>query len=135
MPTFVARASALGLMVAGLAGCSGSPQPAAPRTLTLADSGSTVQLRAGERIVARLESNRTTGYGWTWIDSPAVPLVLESGPNYEAPASNAVGAGGYETFTFRAASTGEGTLSMTYRRPWEPEAPPGRRYSVRVLVK
>ena len=128
-------AAAIALTTAALAGCSGSPERSAPRTLTLADSGTTVHLRAGDPIVAKLESNRTTGYGWAWSDSAAGALVLESGPDYEPPASSTVGGAGIETFTFRAARAGEETLSLVYRRPWEQDAAPANRYWVRVLVK
>ncbi|MFW6126174.1 MAG: protease inhibitor I42 family protein [Chloroflexota bacterium] len=71
---------------------------------------------AGETFTISLESNPSTGYGWTaHFDGQMLELVAV---DYEA-SSELIGAGGIETFEFGALQEGDTTIVMVYERTWE----------------
>ena len=45
-----------------------------------------------------------------------------------------VGAGGYETFTFKTISSGETSVTLTYNRPWE-DKEPAETFTLDISVK
>jgi predicted secreted protein/uncharacterized lipoprotein NlpE involved in copper resistance len=109
---------------------------AVPITLVEEDTGKTVDVERGQRIVVRLPSNRSTGYRWTLVDVDAPVLTSDGDAVYEesAPAS-AVGVGGTEIWSFAVERSGEQELHFEYRRPWESRnLPPAKSvsYSVRA---
>jgi inhibitor of cysteine peptidase len=130
---------AIGLMVGLmlLLACSTHQKPALRKTFTIAISESDfrgsnahpskeVVLVAGDTLVIELGSNPTTGYRWLETLANSSPEVLEQakheysrrgdkGPNGEP----IIGAGGVETWTFKAVKTGKATLDFSYGRPWQ----------------
>jgi inhibitor of cysteine peptidase len=124
------------VLLVGLA-CGG----AQPVRMTVADNGHNVELTAGQVLEVSLESNRSTGYSWTRTDESAV--LQTAGEAKYTPAGAAEGDGqaappgspGTETWRFLAASPGQATLRLAYRRPFEKEAPPAREYTLNVTVK
>jgi inhibitor of cysteine peptidase len=104
--------------------------------LTGADNGKQVTLQAGENLTLTLESNPTTGYSWQVTELDKAILVQEGEPEYkQSPGSEGlVGAGGTETFRFKAAGSGETSLMLGYMRPWE-SVPPVETFEIRVLVQ
>jgi inhibitor of cysteine peptidase len=135
-----------GLMVLAIAGCTRrtevstpavqdtatttSPAPAETATsratagelplgLALKDDGRTVQLAPGQVVMVSLRANHTTGYRWVLADSARGVLAREGDPSYDADSSSGIGAGGFETWRFRAAHPGRGSIVLDYRRPWE----------------
>lgn len=103
---------------------------------TQADNGRQITLQPGEEMTVTLESNLTTGYSWQVQKIDNAVLVLEGEPTYEqSPGSEGlVGAGGTETFHFKAVASGETSLELGYMRPWE-SVPPIKTYTVQVLVQ
>jgi len=119
-------------VIAGaLADCANVGPP-----VTESDDGRTIDIALGQRVDIRLLSHRTTGYRWM----PAVPLsgVLaslgEAAYTSDAAAAGVAGAGGIETWSYRASRRGTEALRFEYRRPWEGEATAARvvRYTIRV---
>jgi len=109
----------------------------APITVTEADLDRTVMLRAGQEIVVRLASNRTTGYRWTLVAADDPVLALLASPVYvpdPAPAGG-VGVGGTEVWRLSAFRTGAQRLSFEYRRPWEHDTAAARTVSLSVTVR
>jgi len=85
------------------------------------DKGSSIELKKGDRIKIKLESNPTTGYSWIpdeEIDTTIVSLVYTEFIHAEKE-KELLGAGGWEIFTFEAKSSGQTEIILNYRRPWE----------------
>ena len=109
---------------------------AKPQQITLgeSDTGRTVEVQAGQSLTVRLPSNATTGFRWTVASERLVKQVGES--TYDAPQEpGIVGAGGTETFKFKADSPGSGELKLEYRRPWEKGVAAEKTWSVTVIVR
>lgn len=114
-----------------ISGCSSSGGEAA---VDLSHNGSKVEVEAGGVLVVSLESNPTTGY--IWQISEVDPAILsQQGEGEFEPESSLTGAGGIETFRFKALATGEGVLTLDYRRPWEEGVDPLEIFSITVVVK
>lgn len=122
------------LLAAGVAlavvGCS-SP---GPTTLGENDNGTAITAKTGQQVVVELPSNPTTGFMWVVAESGPLTQVGEAA--YESPAKpGVVGAGGTETFTFKAERAGSGKLTLEYRRPWEKDVAAEDIWSVTVTVE
>jgi len=119
------------LMLAFFSGCGTNEAQA-----TQADNGGQITLQPGEVMTVTLESNLTTGYSWQVLKIDNAILVQEGDPTYEqSPGSEGlVGAGGTETFRFKAVASGETSLELGYMRPWE-SVPPIETYAVQVVVQ
>lgn len=124
--------AALMLAVAMLAACAPKPVPPetalpAEFTLELPQSGGRFILLQGEDLRIRLPANHSTGYRWTMLnEAPGVEaLSLVSEPRYETETGR-MGAGGFETWHFRATGTGPARLYFTYHRPFETGTAPAR---------
>jgi inhibitor of cysteine peptidase len=103
-------------------------------TLGESDSGRTVEMRVGRQVTVKLPSNATTGFRWAVASTGPLTQVGES--TYDAPQKpGLVGAGGTETFVFKATGSGAGELRLEYRRPWEKGIPAEKTWSVSVSVK
>jgi predicted secreted protein len=77
------------------------------------------EMKAGVRkeFTISLEANPTTGYRWeAKIDENILELKERS---FEPYTPVAVGGGGKEKFTFIPIRTGETSITMRYKRPWE----------------
>ena len=105
--------------------------------LTDDENGSTVQLAPGGELIVSLASNPTTGFSWTVGEDSDAALVLQGEPRYVPPASTTpiVGAGGTEVFSFKAETEGTARLILEYRRPFAPDSPPDRTFSVTVEIR
>lgn len=97
-------------------------------------NGSQVNLNVGQILIVSLESNPTTGYSWGVAEIDDEILRQEGEVEYKSE-SDLVGAGGVETFRFKALAPGEGELKLTYRRPWEEGIEPLEVFSIGVNVK
>jgi predicted secreted protein len=108
-----------------------------PITVTEADLHRTVMLRAGQEVVVRLASNRTTGYRWSLVAADDPVLALLASPVYvpDPAAAGAVGVGGTEVWRLSAFRAGAQTLSFEYRRPWERDTAAARTVSLSVTVR
>lgn len=87
-----------------------------------AENGARIELQPGQRLVIRLNGNRSTGFQWLLVDLTG--QVLESvgeAPRYistDRP-GEWLGMGGIEEWTFRPMKRGVAIIRFEYRRPWE----------------
>jgi inhibitor of cysteine peptidase len=105
--------------------------------LTDADDGSTVQLAIGGQLIVALQSNPTTGFGWSVGETSDPQLEVQGEPAYVPAGSTTqvVGAGGTEVFTFDAKDKGTAKLVLEYKRDFEPGIPPEKTFSVTVEIR
>ncbi len=103
----------VGLVVASC----GSDDEQTPVTLDISDSGSAITFEVGDTFEVLLESNPTTGYGWTVAEQPDGVTLVSS--DYEEPDTSLVGAGGVEVFEFEATAVGSGVLRLDYVRSFD----------------
>jgi inhibitor of cysteine peptidase len=102
-------------------------------SLTDANNGQTVEMRTGQVLVIRLKGNLTTGYRWGVTD--ALPFLEAQGDLEYNPDSNLIGAPGTFILRFDVTGSGNGTLSLAYRRPFETDVAPIQTYSVQVVAR
>jgi inhibitor of cysteine peptidase len=119
-----------GLLLAALSACGASNEV----KLDAGDDGSQVELKAGQTLVVSLEGNPTTGYTWeaAELDEQVLRQLGEAEFN---PESDAIGAGGVQTLRFETVNSGQTTLNLVYRRPWEADEEPTETFSVQVVVR
>jgi predicted secreted protein len=91
----------------------------------------------GQVFTVTLESNPSTGYRWEWVDHQD-SIVEQMGEAQFTPRETGdpplVGAGGWESFDFKAVHPGQMTLKLVYRRPWEEGVEPLKTFSLQVTV-
>ena len=104
--------------------------------ITDADNGKQINVKSGDLFTLTLVSNPTTGYSWQVMEIDNTVLLQDGEPEYkQSPRSEGlVGAGGTETFHFKAVGSGKTTLSLGYMRPWE-SVPPSQTFTVQVVVQ
>jgi len=104
--------------------------------ITAVDNGKQITLQSGDAMTLTLESNLTTGYSWQVLAIDNRVLIQEGDPEYKdaTGSDGVVGAGGTQTFRFKAVGAGETSLELGYMRPWE-AVPPIKTFSVQVIVK
>lgn len=98
---------------------SGGSRPPADVTATDSDSITWVRIEPGETVDVTLKSNPTTGYHWeiTSYDNKIIESVGEPYYTPDPGSEGLIGAGGKETFTYRALAEGETDLKMDYLGP------------------
>lgn len=131
-------------------GCSGTSSNRAevgPGNVVLAPTdGGSVVVPDGCVLKVVLPSNPTTGYRWQ-VDQLPPGMAVEGESRFvRDPDQPTIGGGGTEEWRFAAVLEGgspsaaaghgerEGTLRMSYRRPWEADAAPARTYSATVSI-
>jgi len=104
--------------------------------VTDADNGKEITLKPGEILTVTLESNPTTGYSWQVMEIDEAILSQDGEPQYkQSPGTEGLtGAGGAETFHFKAVSSGKTRLEFGYMRPWE-SVQPAETFSIQVIVQ
>jgi inhibitor of cysteine peptidase len=112
---------------------AGIPETRVPE---YSDPARPVKTRTGDRFVIVLDSNPTTGYGWQLgqsFDKTAFE-VLEI--RYEPSNDKRLaGAGGKQTWMFRALRAGNAVIDFEYLRPWEKDIPPVKKIRFAVTVR
>jgi len=94
-----------------------------------------ISVRVGTTFTIELASNATTGFAWQPIVDPA-GILTEGEHQYLAPGTAVPGAGGWEWFRYTATAAGTATITLEYRRPWEPASvPPAATTTFAVTVK
>jgi len=108
-----------------------------PIDLAESDDGKSVSVDAGRRVRIRLAGNPTTGYSWFLmpIEGSAVKAEgeVEYKPNAQQPGM--VGGGGTFELVLRAVQAGKSSVRMEYKRPWEKDTPPIRKFAVTLAVR
>lgn len=124
----------LALLLA-LTGCAPSLFPTEmPVNASISDSGGIASLVPDQPLVVRLQSNPSTGYGWTYTVSGDPVLRLDS-VSGEAPAPNGmVGTPGEQVWSFRAQGSGRAVLTYVYARAWEKDTAPAKTFTLTVVV-
>ena len=105
-----------------------------PHTPVFTDASQPVAVDAGEEFFIALGSNVTTGYSWSQAIADG-KIVAYEGNVYQNPSNGLMGAGGQQIFIYHANRTGTTTLTFSYARPFEPNAPPAKTLTFNVTVK
>ena len=107
-----------------------------PIDLAEPDDGKSVDVEVGRRVRIRLAGNPTTGYSWflTPLEGAAVKAEgeVEYKPNAHRPGM--VGVGGTFELLLRAVRAGKSIVRLEYKRPWEKDTPPIRKFGVTLAV-
>ena len=119
-----------GLLLTTLSSCGASNEV----KLDAGDNGSQVELNAGQTLVVSLEGNPTTGFTWEAAELDE-QVLRQVGEAEFKPDSDAIGAGGVQTLRFETVNSGQTTLNLVYRRPWEEDVEPAETFSVQVSVR
>ena len=96
-----------------------------PGVLTMADNGRSFDVRQGEVIVVKLDSNHSSGFSWS-LGEDIGAVVKQDGKSVYARNTSKSGkilSGGNETWRFRTVGTGRETVKLEYRRSWERNFP------------
>jgi len=103
-------------------------------TLTAGDDGTSLDLHQGQVVTVVLDSNRSSGLKWILIEPVGSVMVREGNPSYVAKAvkKGSSGAGGTETWRFRAARPGKQTVRLEFRRQWQQVPERAFRFSATV---
>ena len=100
-------------------------------------NGREVVLHVGDTLEVKLSENATTGHKWSVLPQPDGELnkILRDGEQRVEAVDKPPGSPGVRYIDFEAIGTGSARLELQYRRVWEKDAAPGRRFglSVRVL--
>ena len=113
---------------------------AANKTITDADKGGTVHLKAGETLELRLNSNPTTGFMW-YLKKESTRLLKLTGQSETKPPEpgagqpTMVGQPIVQVFDFLARQPGDGVLLLHYVRSWEAPSPDEQQFQVHVVVE
>lgn len=97
------------------------------------DVGKEICLHKGDIVCLKLEARLATGFSWkvSKIDSERLKLISESTEkNNDDEASIE-----YQLFNFEAMSKGKFELELLYRRPWETDKPPAKKYFITMKIK
>jgi inhibitor of cysteine peptidase len=113
---------------------------AATKTITDADKGGTVHLKAGDTLELRLSSNPTTGFMWYIKKGSTSLLKLASQTETKPPEPVAgqpakVGQPIFQVFEFLAKQPGDGVLLLHYVRSWEAPSPDEQQFQIHVVVE
>jgi predicted secreted protein len=125
------------LMVFALGACNRDRPPGIEIVLTEVDAGATLTVPTGARIVVRLASNPSTGYGWAEVEAPGPTLRALGEPAFEeADAAGLAGAPGVQVFRYEVAEPGRARVALAYVRPWDPaDTPAARKFDVTVVAR
>jgi len=101
------------------------------------DNGTSVNFKKGDSFQVKLESNQTTGYSWKLSDKTDEGIIAIISSIYETSSNDKdiAGAGGFETFSFKAVNTGKTRLLLEYERSWEEEVEPVETYVLEITVR
>lgn len=139
----LARATLSVFLVLTAAACTGGSRvdprggPRVPVDLTLgeAESGGTVALAEGGSLTLELPVTSGTGYAWEVRVDPPELLHVPSEPVAIRGNAAMPGSVTQSRWVLSHAKAGTGTVEAVYRRPWESDVPPAKRFSVSVEVE
>ena len=97
------------------------------------DNGKDIDITTGQTLRVKLQTIAGNGYSWTVSGDPA-PLKLTKSYT-QKNSSRRIGGGEMSVLEFTAGSPGLSNLTLVYRRSWEYNVPPAKRFSVRVNVR
>jgi inhibitor of cysteine peptidase len=96
-----------------------------------------ITLEKGATLLVKLKYQGGTGYNWAVAKNDEKVLKPAGKPTTEAVAGEKARPGGPRlmVFTFEAVAPGESRLQLDYRRPFEKDKEPARKYTLTVTVK
>jgi inhibitor of cysteine peptidase len=107
-------------------------------TLTISDTGKSIEAHVGDEIEIELPENATTGYRWRVEHAERLSQVeIPQRTDAAQPPPNAnpwMGAGGIREFRFRAVEPGIGRLELKYWQEWEGDKSVVQRFAVDVKI-
>lgn len=77
-----------------------------------------VALSSGDTTTVELPANATTGYSWSYKMSQT-GILEEQSSSYKADDSGNTGAGGAQTYVFKASGDGDVTIHFIYKQDWD----------------
>lgn len=121
------------IILFSVSSCSGNQK----NYFTEKNNEESINLKVGDIINVRLESNITTGYSWELSGETDQGIIMLESSIYEESQKdeNVAGAGGSETFSFKAVSAGNTDLVLEYLRPWEEEIQPADIFVIKITVE
>ncbi len=100
-------------------------------------NGREVTIQVGETLEVSLSENASTGHQWSIppeVKRKLTPTLHEKEETVEA-ASGPPGKSGVRHLYFETGAPGIAELEVHYRRPWETNKQPARRFKLRVVVQ
>jgi predicted secreted protein len=114
--------------------CCSTVASAANKVVTDADKGSTVQLKTGDVLEVRLNSNPTTGYEW-YVHKQSTTLLKLSGQSQTEATQPGVGRAIVQIFKFEPKGKGTGVLLLHYVRSWEKPDANEEQFDLHVTIE
>ncbi|AQH03964.1 hypothetical protein A9R05_33890 (plasmid) [Burkholderia sp. KK1] len=116
-----------------LLSCSTQSNPTmnAIRTITEADRGAVVEMRAGEQLAVCLNENPSTGFRWA-LDGETRLFDIEDN-RYTAASAN-LGSGGQTCWFLRAKGAGQETVAFKLWRHWEGDKSIAKRFDFTASI-
>lgn len=98
------------------------------------EDGKTVTVKVGQRLLVKLESNPSTGYGWSLDKTDEKLLAPDGEATFDVGDTNMEGAPTIQTLFFKAKGIGKVALELKYTRPWEKDTAPAKVYKITVNI-
>jgi inhibitor of cysteine peptidase len=98
------------------------------------NSGTTVQLGPTDVLEVVLSENRTTGFGWSIVETTPKLVEVMGEPKHETTGGG-LGAGGRVIYFFEPVAVGQGQLKLIYHQSFNPDVPPAQTFEITVVVK
>jgi predicted secreted protein len=103
-------------------------------------NGRQMELTKGQTLNVTLEANPSTGYSWEVVELNNNILRQIGEPEYQQISNFTseqpiVGVPEMQIFRFEVVNTGQTTLKLAYRRPWEKDIAPLNNFSINLVVQ
>jgi inhibitor of cysteine peptidase len=83
-------------------------------------AGKVITVSQGKSIFIHLEENPSTGYQWE-LDVNDKGVLSSQKDEFIAAPEDTLGRGGIHIFQLKAEASGSATITLRYKRPWEPD--------------
>jgi inhibitor of cysteine peptidase len=106
--------------------------------ITDKDNGSEVKIAFRDILTLKLEAIPGTGYAWHVVQNnpdlmkPLGKSIFE--PIVEDTKKEMLGSPKHQVFRFRAQGSGTNILELHYKRKWEKNVKPQKKFSITVLI-
>lgn len=100
----------------------------------LSDPAAPVAVREGQTFTLTLRSNPTTGYIWQLAEPLNERIIRFMGNEYRSNKTGLIGAGGMESWTFKAVESGETRINLKCSRPWEKGTAPAKTAQFKIII-
>lgn len=113
---------------------SAEPTETTVETLDITDPDKPVEVSAGNEFSIVVQSNPTTGYHWELMSELDGNIVEFISKDYNPDEPVLIGSGGLDIWTFKAAGSGEATITLGSYPPSN-DAEPEQTLTFTVIVK